>query len=149
MYIQLENGLNEILKPGKLNFLMFLGFYLVISDQIRQKYFKIFCHYDHIYQFFQVLLVLVDSLECIDSKTTKFSIGDPFQGDLIGREAKIVAIISIIDQIGKKFFDIFGHYGYIFQLFQVLLAIVDSLKCMDSKTTQFFVADPYLYMQTS
>ena len=29
MYIQLENDLNEILKPGKLNFLMFLGFYLV------------------------------------------------------------------------------------------------------------------------
>ena len=29
MYIQLENGLNEIFKPGKLNFLMFLGFYLV------------------------------------------------------------------------------------------------------------------------
>ena len=79
MYIQLENGLNEIFKPGKLNFLMFLGFLLVISNQIRQKNFNISSQYDHIYQIFQVLLVLADSLECIDSKTTKFFIGDHFK----------------------------------------------------------------------
>ena len=64
----------------------------------------------------------------------------PFQGDLIGWEAKIVAIF---DPIGQKHFDIFGNYGYIFQLFQVLLVIVDSLKCIDFKTAQFYVADPY------
>ena len=122
-----------------MNILVFLGFYLVITDQIRQKYFNIFCHYDHIYQIFQVLLVLVDSLECIDSKTTKFFIGDPFHGDLICREAKIVAIS---DHIGQKQFDTFGQYGFIFQLFQVILVIVDSLKCIDSKTTQFFCCRP-------
>ena len=90
---------------------MFLGFYLVISDHIRQKYFNIFCHCDHIYQIFHVFLVLVDSLGCIDSKTTKFFIGDPFQDDLICREAKIVAIF---DHIGQKHFDIFVQYDFIF-----------------------------------
>ena len=79
MYIQLENGLSEIFNPGKLSFLMFLGYTVVGFDLKIGKYFHIFGHYGHIVQFFQVVLVPADSLKCVDSKNTQYFGADSFQ----------------------------------------------------------------------
>ena len=50
----------------------------------------------------------------------------------------------IFIKIGQKLLQTFGHSDYVFQFLGYFLYSVDSLKCVDPKTTPFFESSPIL-----